>query len=229
MASDLDRQFDEMLGRDHRARRSAGDRSRFRRPRHRHQFSGDSSSAAAHLQRALRRSRGAGRRGRAADFPGSRPLVGADLALALAARGIAKGDRVGIAMRNCPSWIVAYMAVVKAGAVATLINGWWQTHELEHAMRLIEPKLVIADGPRAKRIEGVCGACEILCLDVAQPLEVALAPIMASAPRARDTARGRRPRTMRRSCSRRARLAKPRGRCRPTARSRRPPTLTRAG
>src|SRR5687768_14816661 len=45
------------------------------------------------------------------------------LARGLAARGIGKGDRVGIAMRNCPAWIVCYMAIVKAGAVATLLNG----------------------------------------------------------------------------------------------------------
>src|SRR6185503_8641033 len=39
--------------------------------------------------------------------------------------GVRKGDRVAIAMRNCPAWIVAYMAALKAGGVATLINGWW--------------------------------------------------------------------------------------------------------
>src|SRR5690349_12748973 len=39
--------------------------------------------------------------------------------------GIDKGDRVGIAMRNCPSWIIAYMATLKAGGIATLLNGWW--------------------------------------------------------------------------------------------------------
>ena len=37
-----------------------------------------------------------------------------------------KGDRVGIAMRNCPSWILVYMAMFKAGGVATLLNGWWE-------------------------------------------------------------------------------------------------------
>ena len=58
------------------------------------------------------------------------------VAKALAGRGIAKGDRVGIAMRNCPSWVIAYMGVVKAGAVAALINGWWQKHELQHALDL---------------------------------------------------------------------------------------------
>src|SRR5687768_13590897 len=43
---------------------------------------------------------------------------------------VAKGDRVAIAMRNCPSWIVTYMAVLKAGGIATLINGWWQADEM---------------------------------------------------------------------------------------------------
>ena len=62
---------------------------------------------------------------------------------------IAKGDRVAIAMRNCPGWIVSYMAALKAGAVATLINGWWQTDELAHALALTEPSLIIADAPRA--------------------------------------------------------------------------------
>ena len=100
------------------------------------------------------------------------------VAFGLAARGIVKGDRVGIAMRNCPSWIVAYMGIMKAGGIAVLLNGWWQTHELDHAMRLVEPRLVIADGPRAKRIESVCGACEIQCLEVELPLAEALAPLL---------------------------------------------------
>jgi acyl-CoA synthetase (AMP-forming)/AMP-acid ligase II len=82
-------------------------------------------------------------------------------------------------MRNCPSWVVAYMAVLKAGGVATLLNGWWQSHELEHALALVEPKLIIADGPRAKRIEGVCKGCDLVRLEVDQPLDQALAPLLA--------------------------------------------------
>jgi long-chain acyl-CoA synthetase len=58
------------------------------------------------------------------------------VARSLAGRGIRKGDRVAIAMRNCPSWIIAYMAALKAGAVATLLNGWWQTDELRHALEI---------------------------------------------------------------------------------------------
>jgi long-chain acyl-CoA synthetase len=100
------------------------------------------------------------------------------LALALVARGVAKGDRVGIAMRNCPSWIVSYMAVVKAGGIATLINGWWQPHELDHAIQLIEPKLIIADPPRAGRLEDLKFKGEVVSLAVDHPIEEALTPLL---------------------------------------------------
>jgi acyl-CoA synthetase (AMP-forming)/AMP-acid ligase II len=103
------------------------------------------------------------------------------LAKALVSRGIAKGDRVGIAMRNCPAWVVGYMGIVKAGGVATLLNGWWQPQEMNQALELVEPKLILADPPRAKRIEGVCGSCELVILPIEQHLEAALAPILDEA------------------------------------------------
>ena len=102
------------------------------------------------------------------------------LAHALARRGIAKGDRVAIAMRNCPSWIVTYMAVLKAGGVATLINGWWQAEELRHAIDLTEPKLVLADAPRAARIESTAGR-EVVTLAIDKPIGEALAPLLTQA------------------------------------------------
>ena len=103
------------------------------------------------------------------------------LALALASRGIRKGDRVGIAMRNCPSGVVSYMAIAKAGGVACLLNGWWQPHEMKHALDMVEPKLIIADAPRAKRIEGVCGTCRLVTLPIEEPLTGALAPLLDGA------------------------------------------------
>jgi long-chain acyl-CoA synthetase len=96
----------------------------------------------------------------------------------LAARGIGKGDRVGIAMRNCPSWVVAYMAVLKAGAVATLLNGWWEAHEMEHALELTNPKLIIADPPRAKRIKARCAERDVLTLPIDEPVELAIADLL---------------------------------------------------
>jgi long-chain acyl-CoA synthetase len=102
----------------------------------------------------------------------------------LAARGIGKGDRVAIAMRNCPSWILAYMAIVKAGGIATLLNGWWESHEMEHAIRLTEPKLIIADAPRAKRISARCAEEEVVGLAIDLPAEQALAELLGATPAA---------------------------------------------
>jgi long-chain acyl-CoA synthetase len=103
------------------------------------------------------------------------------LARALAGSGIAKGDRVAIAMRNCPAWIVVWMAVLKTGGVATLINGWWQADEMRHALALSEPRLIIADATRAKRL--AAGGCTIptAALPVERPVGEAIAPLLSSA------------------------------------------------
>ena len=102
------------------------------------------------------------------------------LARALVAAGIAKGDRVAIAMRNCPAWIVSWMAVLKAGGIATLINGWWQADEMRHALNLTEPTLIIADESRARRL--AAGGCPIrtVTLPVERPIEEAIAPLLGA-------------------------------------------------
>ena len=95
------------------------------------------------------------------------------LAKGLVRGGIAKGDRVAIAMRNCPSWILAYMGAAKAGAVVTLINGWWQVEELAHALDMTDPKLTFADEGRAKRIAATGTAHPVSTIDIERPLEQA--------------------------------------------------------
>src|SRR5215213_6763176 len=96
----------------------------------------------------------------------------------LVAHGISKGDRVAIAMRNCPSWVVSYMAIVKAGGIATLLNGWWEAQEMEQALRLSEPKLIIADAPRARRIAEKCSDLRIFAVTIELPVEQALAELL---------------------------------------------------
>jgi long-chain acyl-CoA synthetase len=100
------------------------------------------------------------------------------LARALAGRGIVKGERVAIAMRNCPAWIVAYMAALKTGAIATLLNGWWQIEELAHALALTSPTLVLADSPRAARIAQTGFAGHVVTLPIEQAVEQALATLL---------------------------------------------------
>ncbi|HYE26723.1 MAG TPA: class I adenylate-forming enzyme family protein [Allosphingosinicella sp.] len=91
--------------------------------------------------------------------------------------GVGRGDRVAIAMRNCPAWIVAYMAVLKAGGVATLVNGWWQAGELEQGLSLTEPCLVLCDSPRAKRLAATGLDIASVELPVDKLVAEALAPL----------------------------------------------------
>jgi acyl-CoA synthetase (AMP-forming)/AMP-acid ligase II len=100
------------------------------------------------------------------------------VAHALVARGIAKGDRVAIAMRNCPSWVASYMGIVKAGGIATLLNGWWEPAEMEHAIRLVEPKLILADTPRGTRIAEKCSDFAVQPIPIELPLEQAMADFL---------------------------------------------------
>ncbi len=104
-----------------------------------------------------------------------------DVAHALVSvHGVKKGDRVGIAMRNAPSWVILYMGTLMAGGVATLLNGWWQGGELCAGISDVGCTLAFADLPRAKRLEE-CGShpgCDVVIVDVALPLDQALEPVL---------------------------------------------------
>jgi long-chain acyl-CoA synthetase len=68
--------------------------------------------------------------------------------------GLQKGDRVGIAARNSANWLIAQMAIILAGGVATLLNGWWQGGELADGIRLVDCTIILADQQRAERLDG---------------------------------------------------------------------------
>jgi acyl-CoA synthetase (AMP-forming)/AMP-acid ligase II len=95
--------------------------------------------------------------------------------------GVQRGDRVGLAMRNANAWCVTYIGILMAGGCATLLNGWWQGGELAAGIVDSEAKLVIADVQRAARLAepGVDHGAKVVTLDIAQPLEQAIAPITA--------------------------------------------------
>ena len=95
----------------------------------------------------------------------------------LVQRGVGRGDRVGIAMRNSPAWIATYMGVLIAGGVATLLNGWWQTEELAAAVQDVSCTLIVADAPRMKRLRAMEGLPDTVELDDTLPLAQAIAPL----------------------------------------------------
>ncbi|MFE0681301.1 AMP-binding protein [Streptomyces sp. NPDC058961] len=57
------------------------------------------------------------------------------LACALLAAGVAKGDRVGIWAVNCPEWVLVQYATARIGAVMVNINPAYRVHELEYVLR----------------------------------------------------------------------------------------------
>jgi long-chain acyl-CoA synthetase len=66
--------------------------------------------------------------------------------------GVREGDRVAIAMRNYPEWVVSYWAIVSLGAAAVGMNAWWTGPEMEYGLTDSRPKVLIADDERVDRI-----------------------------------------------------------------------------
>lgn len=71
-----------------------------------------------------------------------------DAALALAghlhARGVRQGDRVLVAMQNCPQLVIAHFAVMRANAVVVPVNPMYRADELRHYIQDAQAKVAIA-------------------------------------------------------------------------------------
>ncbi|WP_421992609.1 class I adenylate-forming enzyme family protein [Qipengyuania sp.] len=76
----------------------------------------------------------------------------ARLAAEFRARGIAKGDRVALAMRNLPEWPVAFFAATTIGAICVPLNAWWTGPELAFGLANSGSKLLVCDAERWDRI-----------------------------------------------------------------------------
>jgi long-chain acyl-CoA synthetase len=75
------------------------------------------------------------------------------LAAALETRfAVAPGDRVAIALRNYPEWILAFMAATALGAVAVPMNAWWTAEELAYGLKDSDAKVVVVDDERLARL-----------------------------------------------------------------------------
>lgn len=75
----------------------------------------------------------------------------ATLAADLRAHGVEKGDRVAVAMRNLPEWIVGFFAAAVIGAIVVPLNAWWTSDELAYGLSDSGAKVLIADDERWAR------------------------------------------------------------------------------
>jgi long-chain acyl-CoA synthetase len=69
---------------------------------------------------------------------------------------IKKGDRVGIAMRNYPEWVISFAAILSVGAISVSLNAWWTEEEISYAVNDSELSLLIADRERVARSLNAC-------------------------------------------------------------------------
>ncbi len=70
----------------------------------------------------------------------------------LTARGVKRGDRVAIAMRNYPEWMLIYWACACIGVATVGMNAWWVAEEMEYALKDSAPKVLFADAERLARL-----------------------------------------------------------------------------
>ena len=75
------------------------------------------------------------------------------LAAALHSLGIRKGERVGICMPNCPEFVLAYFAILKAGAVVVATNPLYTPPEIIHQVNDAGLETVFCSGNLYERIQ----------------------------------------------------------------------------
>jgi long-chain acyl-CoA synthetase len=66
--------------------------------------------------------------------------------------GVRPGDRVAIAMRNYPEWVLSFCAITSIGAVAVAMNGHWQSEELVYGLQDCGARVLLADAERLQRL-----------------------------------------------------------------------------
>jgi long-chain acyl-CoA synthetase len=68
--------------------------------------------------------------------------------------GVEPGQRLLILAANSPEWVISLWAGLAIGAVVAPGNGWWSEEEVEHALALVEPSVVIGDEKRLAKVPG---------------------------------------------------------------------------
>lgn len=100
--------------------------------------------------------------------------------------GVKPGNRVVIAMQNCPHWSVSFYAILSVGAIAVPLNSWSKAEELDYLVGNADPVCAVVDARRCALLETLdhrkdlpvlittqLGACELPANGTA--LEAALA------------------------------------------------------
>ena len=113
-------------------------------------------------------------------------------AAVLAARGVGRGDVVGIMLRNSPNAVLMMLAVVKCGAIAGMLNYHQRGEVLAHSLGLLDAKVLVAESDLVEAVDE-CGGSSVAPTTVEEMERLAATapttnPPSASAVLAKDTA-----------------------------------------
>lgn len=67
--------------------------------------------------------------------------------------GVRPGNRVAIAMRNYPEWMLIYWGCLSVGVCVVGMNAWWTGEEMAYALRDSTPKVLFCDSERLERLQ----------------------------------------------------------------------------
>lgn len=90
-----------------------------------------------------------------------------DVARGLLAKGVGKGDRVGIWAVNCPEWVLVQYATARIGAIMVNINPAYRVHELafvldQAGIEVLVASTVFKSSDYRAMVEQVRGECRSL-------------------------------------------------------------------
>ena len=113
-------------------------------------------------------------------------------AAVLAARGIGRGDVVGIMLRNSPNTVLMMLAAVKCGAIAGMLNYHQRGEVLAHSLGLLDAKALIVESDLIDAVDE-CGGATVAPTTIEDMERLAATaptanPQSASAVLAKDTA-----------------------------------------
>lgn len=78
---------------------------------------------------------------------------------------VGKGDRIAIAMRNRPAWMISFMAAIQVGAIPVPINSWSTADELLYAIKDCGARVVFCDPQRYELLKDLGDEITIVVAD----------------------------------------------------------------
>ncbi|MBP3815374.1 MAG: acyl--CoA ligase [Firmicutes bacterium] len=77
------------------------------------------------------------------------------VANAMLARGVKKGEKVGILLMNCLEWLPIYFGILKSGAVAVPLNYRYSADEIDYCVNLADIEILIFGPEFTERIQEI--------------------------------------------------------------------------